>query len=295
MTSSRLSSSSRWHADRWWPLPLAAVSAGVGSLVLFIVGFVAMQAWPVLSHLGWADVLGDHAWYPLDGEFGMGGMLLATVLVSLGALLLAAPLGLGSAVFMQFVAPNSARRTLQWVLGLLAGTPSVVFGLWGLTVLVPWLADQHPPGTSLLTAALVLALMILPTVALTAASALQAVPRTLQQASHALGLSLRRHVLSVALPAARAGIVSGLVLALARALGETMAVLMVAGNVAQWPTSVLDPVRVLTANIALEMAYATGTHRAALFASGVVLSAMVLALALLAARSEHGERGARHA
>jgi len=264
----------------------------VASLALFIVMFLAAKAWPVLSQLGWADVLGSHAWYPLDGEFGMGGMLLATALVSLGALMFAAPLGLGSAVFMQFVAPPSARRTLQWVLGLLAGTPSVVFGLWGLTVLVPWLADSHPPGTSLLSAALVLALMILPTVALTAASALQAVPRTLQQASDALGLSLRRHVLSVALPAARAGIVSGLVLALARALGETMAVLMVAGNVAQWPTSVLDPVRVLTANIALEMAYATDTHRAALFASGVVLCAMVLALALLAARVE---REARHA
>ena len=207
MTLSRRSSSSRWHADRWWPLPLAIVSVLVGSLVLFIVVFLATQAWPVLSHLGWADVLGDHAWYPLDGEFGMGSMLLATVLVSLGALLLAAPLGLGSAMFMQFVAPSGARRALQWVMGLLAGTPSVVFGLWGLTVLVPWLADSHPPGTSLLSAALVLALMILPTVALTAASALQAVPRNLHQASDALGLSLRRHVLSVALPAARAGIV----------------------------------------------------------------------------------------
>lgn len=286
MTSSRPSSSFRWHADRWWPLPLGLLSAAAGSLALFIVVFLAAQAWPVLSHLGWADVFGEHAWYPLDGEFGMAGMLLATVLVSLGALLLAAPLGLGSALFMQFVAPPGSRHTMQWVLGLLAGTPSVVFGLWGLTVLVPWLAANHPPGTSLLTAALVLALMILPTVALTAASALQAVPRSLQQASDALGFSLQRHVVSVALPAARAGIVSGLVLALARALGETMAVLMVAGNVPQWPSSVLDPVRVLTANIALEMAYATGTHRAALFASGVVLAALVLALALLASRHE---------
>jgi len=286
MTSSRLSSSSRWHADRWWPLPLGVASALVGSLALFIVTFLAVQAWPVLSHLGWADLVGDHAWYPLDGEFGMGSLLLATVLVSLGALLLAAPLGLGSAVFMHFVAPSGARRAMRWILGLLAGTPSVVFGLWGLTVLVPWLAAHHPPGTSLLSAALVLALMVLPTVALTAASALQAVPHSLRLASDALGFSLSRHVVSVALPAARAGIVSGMVLALARALGETMAVLMVAGNVAQWPSSVLDPVRVLTANIALEMAYATGPHRAALFASGVVLATLVLALALLAARLE---------
>jgi len=287
MTSSKPSSSSRWHADRWWPLPLGLLSAAAGSLALFIVAFLAAQAWPVLSRLAWSDVLGDHAWYPLDGEFGMAGMLMATVLVSLGALLLAAPLGLFTAVFMQFVAPPSARGAMQLVMGVLAGTPSVVFGLWGLTVLVPWLvAASHPPGTSLLSAALVLALMILPTVALTSVSALQAVPSSLQQASDALGFSLRGHVVSVALPAAHAGIFSGVVLALARALGETMAVLMVAGNVAQWPTSILDPVRVLTANIALEMAYATGTHRAALFTSGVLLAVMVLALALFASRHE---------
>lgn len=290
MTSSRLSSSSLWHADRWWRLPLGMASALAGSLALFIVAYLVAQAWPVLSVLGWADVAGDHEWHPLDGEFGMGSMLLATALVSLGALLLAVPWGLGAAVFMQMVAPPGAKRTMQWIVGLLAGTPSVVFGLWGLTVLVPWLAERHPPGTSLLSAALVLAMMILPTVALTAASALQAVPHSLRVASDALGFSLWRHVVSVALPAARAGIVSGLVLAWARALGETMAVLMVAGNVAQWPSHVLDPVRVLTANIALEMAYATGAHRAALFASGVVLASMVLALALVAARLEH----ARH-
>lgn len=292
MTWSRPSSLSHWHADRWWPMPLGALAAMVGSLALFIAMFLVVQAWPVLSHLGLGDVFGDHAWYPLDGEFGMAAMLLSTLLVSVSALLLAAPLGMCSALFMVFVAPAGARQAMYAVMGLLAGTPSVVFGLWGLTVLVPWLAAQHPPGTSMLSAMLVLALMTLPTVALTSASALQAVPRSLRLASDALGLSLRRYVMSVALPAARAGIVSGLVLALARALGETMAVLMVAGNVAQWPGSLLDPVRVLTANIALEMAYATGTHRAALFATGVVLAALGLALAGVAARHEPDRRHA---
>ena len=175
---------------------------------------------------------------------------------------------------------------------MLAGIPSVVYGLWGLTVLAPLIARWQPPGVSVLAGALVLALMVLPTVALTASSALAAVPASLLQGAAALGLSRRAVVLGVALPAARGGIVGGVLLAAARALGETMALLMVAGNVVQMPSGLFEPVRVLTANIALEMAYASGDHRAALFASGVLLTALVLALALTAgrvqSRSHHG-------
>lgn len=296
MTWSRHSSLSRWHADRWLPLPLGALTLAVTALVAFIVLFLLREAAPVMAHLSWADVWpgarNASGWHPLDGEYGMSALLWATVLVSIGALLLAAPLGLGCAVFMQFMAPAAWQRALRLVMGLLAGTPSVVFGLWGLTMLVPWIAASHPPGASLIAAVLVLALMVLPTVALTSASALSALPGSLREGSLALGMGLRSHVVSIALPAARQGIGSGMVLALARALGETMAVLMVAGNVVAMPSSWFDPVRVLTANIALEMAYATGLHRSALFASGMLLALLVLSLALAAAwarsRPRHG-------
>jgi phosphate transport system permease protein len=153
-----------------------------------------------------------------------------------------------------------------------------------LTVLVPLIARWHPPGASLFTAILILALMILPTVALTSAAALTAVPKSWLQGAAALGLTRKGVIVGVAVPAARGGILGGILLAAARALGETMAVLMVAGNVVQNPTGLFEPVRVLTANIALEIAYATGTHRAGLFASGLLLTTLVLALAWLAAR-----------
>ena len=151
-------------------------------------------------------------------------------------------------------------------------------------MLVPLIARIEPPGASLLAAILVLTLMILPTVALTSTSALEAVPDSLMRGAAALGMTRRGQILGIAVPAARVGIIGGILLALARALGETMAVLMVAGNIVQMPYSIFEPVRVLTANIALEMGYATGTHRAGLFASGLVLTVLVLLIASIAAR-----------
>jgi len=172
------------------------------------------------------------------------------------------------------------------MLNLLAGIPSVVYGLWGLTELVPLIGRWQPPGASLLAAILVLTLMILPTVALTSFSALAAVPGDILAGAAALGITRKGQIISVALPAARNGISGGVLLAMARALGETMAVLMVAGNVVQNPTGLFEPVRSLTANIALEMAYATDHHRAGLFASGLFLTLLVLALAWLAGQHQ---------
>lgn len=212
-------------------------------------------------------------------------MIWASLAITLGAMLLALPLGLASAVFVQFYAPPALAQGYRLILNLLAGIPSVVYGLWGLTELVPLIAQWRPPGASLLAAILVLALMIMPTVALTGAAALAAVPRELLAGAAALGISRKGQILGVAVPAASAGIFSGALLATARALGETMAVLMVAGNVVQNPTDLFEPVRALTANIALEMAYATDMHRAGLFASGLLLTLLVLLLAWLAARA----------
>lgn len=284
MTWPKPSSSSRWHADRWLAPSLKLLAAGAALILLLVLAFLLREAWPVLSEGDSLRFLTDAGWYPLEGLFGLLPMLWATLAAALGAILLAGPLGLASAIFQQFYAPPALARLYRTVLALLAGIPSVVYGLWGLTVLVPLIARWQPPGTSLFAAILILALMILPTVALTSASALAAVPKAWLQGAAALGLTRKGVVVGVAVPAARSGILGGILLASARALGETMAVLMVAGNVVQNPTGLFEPVRVLTANIALEMAYATGTHRAGLFASGLLLTLLVLALAWMAAR-----------
>lgn len=291
MISSGNSSSSRWHADRRLAPLLALLAAGAAAILLLVVVFLLREAWPALSG-GWLRFFGDGGWYPLEERFGLQPMVWATLAAAFGAVLLAAPLGLAGAIFQRFYAPPAVAGMYRVMLALLAGIPSVVYGLWGLTVLVPLIAQWQPPGASLLAAILILALMILPTVALTSAAALRAVPKSLLDGAAALGLSRKGMVAGVAVPAARAGILGGILLAAARALGETMAVLMVAGNVVQKPAGLFEPVRVLTANIALEMAYATGIHRASLFASGLLLTLVVLVLAWSAARAA---RGARHA
>ncbi|MCC6481775.1 MAG: phosphate ABC transporter permease subunit PstC [Sphingomonadaceae bacterium] len=285
MISSRTSSLSRRNADRWLAPPLAVLTAGAALILLLVLVFLLREAWPLLDGGGWRSLVLDESWYPLEGRFGLMPMVWATLAAALGAVLLAAPLGLAGAIFQCFYAPPAIAGLYRAMMALLAGIPSVVYGLWGLTVLVPLIARWQPPGASLLTAILVLALMILPTVALTSNSALRAVPPPLLHGGAALGLTRKGVIMGVAVPAARSGIVGGILLATARALGETMAVLMVAGNVVQNPAGLLEPVRVLTANIALEMAYATGAHRAGLFASGLLLTALVLALAWLAART----------
>lgn len=284
MIWSKPSSLSRWHADRWLAPPLALLAAVAALILLLVLAFLLSEAWPVVNGDGWWRFFSNEGWYPLEGRFGLLPMLWASLAAAFGAVLLAAPLGLAGAIFTRFYAPPFIVKPFRIVLALLAGIPSVVYGLWGLTVLVPLIARWQPPGASLFTAILILALMILPTVALTSASALNSVPRSLLHGAAALGLTRTGIVLGVAVPAARGAILGGILLATARALGETMAVLMVAGNVVQNPTGLFEPVRVLTANIALEMSYATGVHRAGLFASGLMLTLLVLALAWLAAR-----------
>ena len=244
---------------------------------------------PALEQVPPSRFLTDATWQPGGGEYGLLPMLLGTLAVSILALLLAAPLGIAAAAYEVLFAPRPLALLLRRLIELLAGIPSVVFGLWGLVVLVPLLARLEPPGTSLGAAALVLAVMILPTIALLAADSLAAVPTDLRRAATALGLGRWRILRTILLPVARGGIVTGLLLALARALGETMAVMMVAGNVVRVPTGLLEPVRTLTANIALEMAYAVDSHRAALFLSGLLVMILTLGLVLAAERLQTRE------
>lgn len=263
---------------------LLASSAVVVLALIFV--FLFSESGPALVDGHWRRFLDSDGWFPSVGQFNLWPMLAATVLATCGALVLAVPLGLASALFIHFFAPRPLATLFRRLIMLLAGIPSVVYGLWGLTVLVPVIAEQAPPGASLLAAILILAVMILPTVALTSEAALRVVPVSYWQGGQALGLSAQTILLQIAMPAAARGIVAGALLATTRALGETMAVLMVAGNVVQMPGSVFDSVRVLTANIALEMAYASGEHRASLYVSSLLLTLVVVVIAAVGRRVE---------
>ena len=263
-----------------WLLRLGAMIAAL--VMLLILAFLLLESWPALFQLTPARFWMDVSWHPLEASYNLMPMLSGTVLASIGALLLAIPLGLASALFIVFYATAHLATPYKRLIELLAGIPSVVFGFWGLTTLVPLITQWHPPGASLLAAVLVLTLMILPTITLTAFSALHAVPDDFLRNAAALGMSRWGMIYGVAFPAARTGIVAGIILAAGRALGETMAVLMVAGNVVQHPASLFDPIRTLAANIALEMACAMGDHRAVLFVTGLLLMLLVMLLAAMA-------------
>jgi len=276
--------------DRWlrWLLYAAATIAAL--IMLLILLFLLYESWPALQHLPLRRFLSDASWHPLEEQYNLMPMLAGTFYASSGAMLLAVPMGILSALFIVFYASPRIAMLYRRLLELLAGIPSVVFGFWGLTTLVPLINQWEPPGLSLLAAILVLTMMILPTIAVTSHAALQAVPREYLQASAALGLSHWGSIVGIALPAARTGILAGIMLAAGRAIGETMAVLMVAGNVAQHAGSLFDPIRTLASNIALEMAYAMGGHRAALFVSGLLLLLWVILLTGVAgwlARNRH--------
>jgi phosphate transport system permease protein len=282
----RPSSSFHRHADRPLLWTLRLLSAAAALIVALILLFVLREAWPALHQLGLLRVLRDPGWYPASGSdagYGLMPMLVGTLLSSCGAVLLAAPLGLGSALFATTYGPARLRGLHQQLLQLLGGIPSVVVGFWGLVVLTPLIRQWHPPGQSLLAGILCLTVMILPTTALLSEQALRDVPAGSLQAAAALGLSRGATLEGVLLPIARRGLLSAVVLASGRALGETMAVLMVAGNVIQVPVAVFDPVRTLTANIALELGYALDLHRSVLFVGGLVLMAVVgVVMALVA-------------
>jgi len=262
---------------------ILSVGAAISALVmLLIVIFLIVESWSLLGRISPIRFLTDAAWYPLEEAYYLLPMLAGTLYASAGALLLAIPLGMASALFIVYYASPRLSRWYRRLIELLAGIPSVVFGFWGLTTLVPLINQLHPPGASLLAAALVLTLMILPTIALTSVSALAAVPREFLHSAAVLGLSRWGMIHGVVLPAARTGVVAGIMLAMGRAMGETMAVLMVAGNVVQYPDGWFDPIRTLASNIALEMAYAMGDHRAVLFVSGLLLMLIVMILSSMA-------------
>lgn len=280
----------RFNSERTWTAVLWLSASCSALLLLGIVGFLLNEAIPVFTEVGLLRFFTDERWSP-SGTFGKAQynllpMIVGSVLVSALALLISVPLGLATAVHLRYFASTRSFRVQYRLLEIVSGIPSVVFGLWGLVTLVPIIAAIRAPGTSILAGAIVLALMITPGIALLSYSALAAIAPELERSALALGMQPWDMIRSVSLPVARPGIIAGIVVQAARSFGETMAVLMVCGNVVQLPSSAFDPIRTLTANIALEMAYAADLHRHALFVSGLLLLLVVAALALLASRVE---------
>ena len=282
MTLSHSNTSSHWPIDKLLCWLLRGIAAIAGTIVLLIVVFLIVEALPVLHHVGLFRFFTDSSWHPAEGLYNLTPMLWGTLFAMAGSVLIATPLGILSAVFCHYYAPLALARPYRRLIELLAGIPSVVYGFWGLVVLVPLIGEIHPPGPSLLAGILILTIMILPTIALMADASLANVPQHYVRGAAALGLPRWATIRGVVFPAAKSGLFTGVILETGRAIGETMAILMVCGNVVQTPSSLFDPIRTLTANIALEMAYALGDHRAALFVSGLVLMGMIVALAIAA-------------
>lgn len=260
---------------------LRGIAFVAGAIVLLILTFIAIEAFPAFQTPGWLPFFTDPSWSPTEGFFNLVPMIWGSFFATFGAILISAPLGIASAVFCQFYAPRRISWFYRRMIELLAGIPSVVYGVWGLIVLVPWIGWIHPPGPSLLAGVLVLAIMVLPILAMSADASLSAVPTHYLQSASALGLSRWTIISKVIFPAVKSRLFSGLILQTGRAIGETMAILMVCGNVVQTPKSVFEPIRTLTSNIALETAYAMGSHRSALFMSGMLLMVLIVVLVIL--------------
>ncbi len=253
------------------------------AIVFLIVAFLLGEALPLISKGGFTRFFTDEGWWPRDASFNMTPMVVASLYLTVGALLVATPLSLAIALVTTFKAPTGLARLMRNLVELSAAVPTVVYGLWGVSAIVPIINLWSPPGASLLAGVLVVALMIIPTITVLTQSALQTVPVAYVQGAAALGVSENQTLLRIVVPAARQGIFSAMVLGAARAIGETMVVLMVCGNIVQVPTSLFEPVRALTANIALEMPYAMGDHRASLFVAGLL---MLLLVSVLVAAGE---------
>jgi phosphate transport system permease protein len=272
-------------------LSIIAFSALAGLLLIAL--FIMIEGLPFMFKVGLKNFILADEWDPQAGKFGIYPMIVSSLWVTLGAMLLGAPLGVACAVFLTEFMPASITRFIKPTIELLAGIPSVLYGFIGVIVLAPFIRENlGGAGLSLLAASLILGIMILPTVISISTDAINAVPRSFREGSRALGATRWQTVHMVVLKAAKSGIIAGIILGMGRAIGETMAVIMVAGNAVKMPHSSLDSVRTLTANIALEMGYATGLHRQALFATGVVLFIFIMILNTIAG-SLIKEKGSR--
>ena len=279
-----------------------AACASVLAVALICV-FLFANGIPAMKEIGFIDFITGDLWKPNNDLYGIFPMIIGSLYVTAGAIIFGVPIGILTSVFMAMYCPKVIYKPLKAATELLAGIPSVVYGFFGLVVLVPLIrefgrtlkmagiVDSSGNGSGILTASLLLGMMILPTIIGTTESAIRAVPDHYYEGALALGATHERSIFTVIIPAAKSGVIAGIVLGIGRAIGETMAVIMVAGNQTWIPDSILKGVRTLTANIVIEMGYATGLHRESLIATGVVLFVFILiinfSVALLKRRTEH--------
>lgn len=249
--------------------------------VAMICVFLFANGIPAIGKIGVLNFLTGEKWKPSNNLFGILPMILGSIYVTAGAVIIGVPIGILTAVFMSKFCPKPVYKVVKPAIDLLAGIPSVVYGFFGMVVIVPVVSQLFGgSGKSMLTASILLGIMILPTIIGVSESAINAVPSSYYEGSLALGASHERSVFFATLPAAKSGILAGVILGVGRAIGETMAVIMVAGNQARMPKGILQGVRTMTANIVLEMGYATDLHREALIATAVVLFVFILIINL---------------
>ncbi len=272
---------------------LAAACVSVLCVAL-ICAFLLANGLPAMGEIGVLKFLSGTRWKPGADIYGIFPMIVGSVYVTAGALLLGVPVALLTAVYLAFFCPKELYRVLKPAVELLAGIPSVVYGFFGIVVLVPAvraLGERWDgSGNAMLTASILLAIMILPTIIGVVEPALRAVPTSDYEGALALGATHERSVYTAVVPAAKSGILAGIVLGVGRAMGETMAVIMVAGNQPRMPKGILQGVRTLTGNIVIEMGYATGLHREALIATGVVLFVFILLINLCFSALKRGKK-----
>ena len=249
--------------------------------VVLICVYLFASGVPAMAEIGFTDFLFGTKWTPSSGYYGIFPMIIGSILVTGIAVIIGVPIGILCAVFMSHYCPKKLYRFVKPAINLLAGIPSIVYGFFGLVVIVPIMKDLvGGSGKSLLTAGILLGIMILPTVIKTTESSLNAVPRSYYEGALALGATHERSVFFASLPAAKSGILAAIILGVGRAIGETMAVILVAGNQTILPKSITSGIRTMTSNIVIEMGYAGGLHREALIATGVVLFVFILIINL---------------
>jgi len=257
---------------------LVLALSSISALALITI-FIIVKGVPIIAETGIINFIFGMSWAPSRGEFGIFPMIIGTVTVTLGAAIIGVPIGICCSIFLAEFAPVKLRNIFRPAIQLLAGIPSVVYGFWGLLFIVPLIRNYlGGAGLSILAGSIILAIMVLPTVISITEVSILALPPQYKEGAFALGLTHWQAIYSVILPSAKSGIVAAVILGIGRAIGETMAVIMVLGNAVAVPESILDPVRTLTTNIGIEMGYASGPHQEALFATGIVLFVIIMIL-----------------
>lgn len=250
--------------------------------VITITVYIFMRGGPAIFTIGVSDFVLGVRWAPDQGYYGILPMIIGSILATIGAVVLGVTIGIFTAIFMAEIAPPIVVRFYQPVIELLAGIPSIVYGFFGLVMIVPLIRTYlGGSGDSLLAVIIILGIMILPTIISISETSMRAVPKIYKEGSLALGATQIQTIFKIVLPAAKSGIITSIILGMGRAVGETMAVILVAGNSTIIPTSITSRMRTMTANIALEMGYAFGLHQGALFATGVILFLFIMMLNIL--------------